>query len=93
MLVFNQDRDEIVEVDLITVKKHYYEGKFFGYNLMGYDKEKEYLLGTFDSDVEAYSEMIQLHQDKNPIKHVTIYWQFANNVILYIYNSFIELSF
>jgi len=73
IIVFNQDRDEIVQVDLITVKKHYFKGQMMGYNLYGYDKESEYLLGTFDTDIEAYSEMIKLHQDRNPIKHVTIY--------------------
>jgi hypothetical protein len=74
MLICNQDRDKIFEVGEIKVEKHYHENKFFGYNLYGFDNNHfRYLLGTFDEEHEAYTELLKLHIDSNPIKHITIY--------------------
>ena len=73
--IYNQDRDELFfGITMIVVKKHYYNDKLMGYNLLGFNKEcEEYLLGTFETNEEAFNEMVRLNNDMDPIKHITIY--------------------
>jgi hypothetical protein len=48
--------------------------QFMGYNLYGFNKNNDrFLLGTFDEEHEAYTELLKLHLDNNTIKHITIY--------------------
>ena len=83
MTICVQDRDQLLfDITEVKTKKHYYKGQLMGWNLYGYDNNnEEYLLGTFDDETEAYSEILKIHLDENPIKHVTIYWQYSKSMI------------
>ena len=78
--IMTQDRDEMIQATQVYYKKHFYKKhwfakkQFMGYNLYACDLlGKERLLGTFDSEEEAVLEIININNDKNFIKYVTIY--------------------
>ena len=74
MNIINQDRDELITVSEVRVQKHYYNNQFLGWNLYGFNNwDDQYLLGTFDSDHEAYLELLKLNNNNDAIKYITIY--------------------
>jgi hypothetical protein len=75
LTIMNQDRDELFfDITEVRVRKHYFKEQFMCWNLYGYDNNsEEYLLGSFDDEAEAYSEMLKLHVSEDSIKHITVY--------------------